>query len=250
MMAWFEESFGQRYLDLYSHRDETEARHVIKLIQRAASPLRLDRLRILDLACGAGRYSHILAAQGHFVAGADLSAKLLESATRRAGHETDGGQAVFIRADMRAVPFKGVFDLAICMFTSFGYFETDEQNAAVLIELSGSLRSGGAYLLDFLNRPRVISCLKQEDSFVKDGIKVRQRRWITADGLRVEKETLVQTEYGGRECYHESVRMFSRGEMLEMLELAGLPAENVFGGYDMPEHGDDSERLIITGRKK
>ena len=249
-MAWFEESFGQRYLDLYSHRDESEAKGVVNLIRRAALPLHLEKLRILDLACGAGRYSRLLAVQGHFVAGADLSAELLKNAKLQEEKETSVGRPVFIRADMRAVPFKGAFDLVICMFTSFGYFETDQQNAAVLAEMSGALRSGGAYLIDYLNRPRVISRLKPEDSFLKDGIKVLQRRWITPDGLRVEKETLVQSNDGGRERYRESVRLFSRGEMLSMLESAGLPAEKVFGGYDMPEHGDDSERLILTGRKK
>lgn len=249
-MVWFKETFGQRYLDLYSHRDESEARSVLNLIRRAALPLRLEQLRILDLACGAGRYSSLLAGQGHFVAGVDLSAELLLNATRRTESETDIGRAVFIRADMRAVPFKDAFDLVICMFTSFGYFDTDQQNAAVLTEMAGALRSGGAYLIDFLNRPRVMSRLKPEDSFEKGGMKVQQRRWITADSLRVEKETLVQSNDGSRERYRESVRLFSRGEMLAMLDLAGLPVENVFGGYDMTEHGDDSERLILTGRKK
>ncbi|MCE5272724.1 methyltransferase domain-containing protein [bacterium] len=243
-MNWYEKTFGSRYLDLYSHRDESEARSVLALIRHAAAPLGGPPLRVLDLACGAGRYSRLLAAEGHWVAGLDLSAELLNRAVG------NGRQAAFVRADMRAVPFAGSFDLALSMFTSFGYFDADRQNAAVLAELAGALRPVGVFLIDFMNRPQVIATLRPNDSFERDGARVSQRRWISPDSLRVEKEVLVEGPGGVTERYDESVRLFSRAEMEGMLLAAGLEVGEVFGDYDFSGYNDAAKRLILIGRKK
>ncbi len=243
-MNWYEKTFGSRYLDLYSHRDESEARSVLALIRHAAAPLGGPPLRVLDLACGAGRYSRLLAAEGHWVTGLDLSGELLRRAVE------SGSQAAFIRADMRAVPFRGAFDLALSMFTSFGYFDSDRENAAVLAELSGALRAGGVFLIDFMNRPQVLATLRLSDSFERDGVRVSSRRWISPDRRRVEKEVLVERPDGVTERYSESVRLFSRPEMEAMLEAAGLEVGEVFGDYDISGYTDAARRLILTGRKK
>src|SRR3982751_3300080 len=57
---WFEEWFGQDYLDIYQHRDETEAERAIELIATNLAGRQIDR--VLDLACGAGRHTRALRA--------------------------------------------------------------------------------------------------------------------------------------------------------------------------------------------
>src|SRR3954470_20415746 len=76
---WFEEWFGQDYLDIYQHRDETEAERAIELIATNLAGRQIDR--VLDLACGAGRHTRVLR-ERWWTVGLDLSMSLVKVARR------------------------------------------------------------------------------------------------------------------------------------------------------------------------
>ncbi len=61
-MAWYQEWFGEEYLELYSHRDETEAREQVAFFRSQCGDIHGP---ILDLACGMGRHIHELTASGY-----------------------------------------------------------------------------------------------------------------------------------------------------------------------------------------
>ncbi len=256
-MGWYKKVFGSIYLDIYSHRDENEAGMAAAVIRHVMRPLAADKknggLDILDLCCGQGRYSLLLAAEGHNVVGLDLSEALLLTAFQRresaaAGSKKSPGSLSLVRADMRRIPFVNAFDLMINMFTSFGYFESDEDNRAVLEASGRTLRRRGRFLIDYLNREQVLKSLIGEDDFEANGLKVKQIRCISPDGLRVEKTILVQGPKG-EDRYQESVRLFDRSEMEAMLEPAGLQVDEVLGNYDCSAWSPESPRLILTGSK-
>ena len=56
MTEWFEEWFGEEYLQLYPHRDAAEAERAVALIGERVG-LRSAGWRVLDVACGAGRHA-------------------------------------------------------------------------------------------------------------------------------------------------------------------------------------------------
>src|SRR5512132_1471252 len=89
---WFEEWFGEDYLHIYQHRDETEAERAIELI--AANLPVGDVSTVLDLACGAGRHTRILR-ERWWTVGLDLSMALLKIARR------ESPDSPYVRADMR-----------------------------------------------------------------------------------------------------------------------------------------------------
>ena len=62
MTEWFEEWFGEEYLQLYPHRDEADARRLVALLTRVL-PWRAG-WRVLDVGCGAGRHAAALAEAG------------------------------------------------------------------------------------------------------------------------------------------------------------------------------------------
>ena len=147
MPEWFEEWFGEEYLQLYPHRDDAEAERAVALIARATGFT--AGWRVLDVGCGAGRHARALRSLGARCVGLDLSAALL----RVARGVTD---APLVRADMRRIPIRpGSMDLTVSLFTSFGYFEHDEEHQAVLREMVGTLRPGGWLVIDFLNAVEV-----------------------------------------------------------------------------------------------
>jgi len=254
-MGWYKKAFGNSYLKIYSHRNEEEAVEALHLIESVYQPLlkelQTGSLRILDLACGQGRYSRLLANLGHEVAGVDLSEELLAAAARsRLKKEPlSSGKLWFVRADKRSIPFCASFDLVINMFTSFGYFQEDEENFKVLLSAACALKPGGRFLIDYLNRNRVIENLVGESVAGQGGITVRQRRRISPDGLRVEK--IIQMEGPkGHDTWSESVRLYSSQEMEQMLSRAGLEVQGLIGNYQGDPFQPDSARLILIGSKK
>ncbi len=248
-MNWYEKAFGSRYLEVYSHRDQKEAEMALELIEHVAAFGGSRGRMVLDLACGQGRYSRLLAGKGHRVAAVDLSMPLLEHGKADSPVEyPSAGQVWYVRADMREVPFNGSFELAISMFTSFGYFQTDEENMSVLRQISAALAPGGRWVIDYLNRPRVIDTLVPHDSSTRGGLKITQRRRLEDGERRVVKEVMIEGPEGSQQ-WTESVRMYGREELEGMLAASGLGVENVYGDYCREEYTHDSPRLILAGRK-
>jgi SAM-dependent methyltransferase len=129
-VTWYQEWFGEEYLELYSYRDESEARLQAAFFhQQCGMPA--DRRPVLDLACGMGRHVQELKALGYRVAGCDLSYILLRTGMR------EYGPMPVARADMRHLPFcDAVFGGLVNFFTSFGYFATEDENLQVVREMA------------------------------------------------------------------------------------------------------------------
>ena len=234
---WFEHWFGDEYLRLYPHRDETDAAAAIDLI--AAHMQGRPVNSVLDLACGAGRHARLLCDRWWTV-GLDLSSALLKVARR------ESPDAPYVRADMRELPFaQGSFDLAVNLFTSFGYFDDDLEHAQVLRCVGLAVRKGGTFVLDFLNPDEVRTNLVARDEHVVAGSTVEQFRRISADRKFVEKTIRVR----GKE-YLERVRLLSPAELEGMLNAGGFDVVARAGDYKGSPWAEDSARTILFARRR
>jgi SAM-dependent methyltransferase len=236
---WFEQWFGEDYLRIYQHRDESEAERAIDLI---AAHLPGGEIRaVLDLACGAGRHSKPLC-ERWWTVGLDLSSSLLKVARR----ETP--DAPYVRADMRELPFADQsFDLVVNLFTSFGYFEDDREHARVLARVRDGLKPGGTFVIDFLNASQVRRDLVPYDERVENGVTIEQSRTISPDDRFVEKTIRLREK--GRE-YVERVRLLSAGDLEKMLEAAGFDVVHCFGDYTGTRWSENSPRTILFASRK
>lgn len=264
---WFEEWFASDYyLKLYSHRDTDEADACIDLILRATGftePQQGRRRRALDLASGPGRHAIALARRGFDVTAVDLSPTLL----RHAQHEAEeAGVAVdFIESDMRDIEFDGEFDLGVQLFTSFGYFDDEDDDMLVLRHVRTSLRDGGYYALDLINEQHLRRNLVSQSTRSFDGILALEERWIEAG--RVNKRIVIpgsrrgSSEHGAHVAdepgaspvndvrFTETVRLFAPATIERMLRDAGLVPTSWFGDYDGSSYdATDSTRMIVVCR--
>lgn len=240
--AWYRQWFGRDYLAVYSHRDQAEAAKQIDLMERALTPS--VGARVLDLCCGAGRHAVELARRGYRVVGLDLSADLIEEARNEAAQA--GVSVRFIEDDMRNVVEPGGFDVVVSFFTSFGYFETDDENLEAMAAIRTNLRSGGGWLIDYLNRDWVIRTLVPRDERMIGDIRLVQERRVDAVRGRIVK-TLTLTRAQGVRTYTESVRMYGLPELIDLTERAGLRIAQTFGSPDGAPFGVSAPRLILAG---
>lgn len=235
MTEWFEEWFGEEYLELYPTRDDAEGARAVELI-RSTLPWQ-PGWRVLDVACGAGRHARALAAAGARCVGLDLSATLLREAQATT-------PAWFVRADMRRIPIRpGSMDLTVNLFTSFGYFDEDIEHRQALEQMVGTIRPGGWFVIDFLNAATVRRTLVPEETLRLDGRTVHLTRSISADGRYVSKTV----EFGDGRHFLERVRLFERPDIERMLERAGVTVLHRFGDYGGGRLEPGSPRTILMG---
>jgi SAM-dependent methyltransferase len=151
-------------------------------------------------------------------------------------------------ADMRSLPFRETFDAVLNLFTSFGYFDTDEENFRVLESMASVLRPGGRYILDYLNPEYVARNLQPLTERTLGDRAIVERRWIDPQLKRVNKTIAIRTPEAERH-YQESVRIYTRNEMEEMLKAAGLQITATFGDFESRPISPESPRMIFAGEK-
>ncbi|MFQ5652787.1 MAG: class I SAM-dependent methyltransferase [bacterium] len=242
--AWYQAWFGQDYLKVYPHRDEDEARKQVAFVEHV---LPLHPLHnILDLGCGSGRHALELSRRGYAVTCLDLSPVLLNLAKQK---NPETCCLRFVIGDMRHLPFEEAFDSVVSFFTTFGYFETDDENLETLKNIERVLKPGGTFLQDYLNKSFVIKNLVPFDRRTENGHEIIQERTYNRTGERIEKKITLKERGSVRE-YFESVRLYTLEEMQRLFAMTHLTLEETFGDFDGRPFSEDSPRLILVGRKE
>ncbi|NOU64712.1 methyltransferase domain-containing protein [Paenibacillus sp. LMG 31461] len=242
-MAWYQESFGNDYLLVYKHRDMQGAYTEVK---KMMNWLELKQgARLLDLCCGMGRHSLALSELGYTVTGVDLSEVLLQEAVKLGGE----AQVKWIHGDMRDVPLSEPFDAVVNLFTSFGYFDEDEQNEKVLHEMHRLLKEEGRFIVDFLNPVYVKANLVAQSEREEGDLTIRETRTIE-DGC-VRKRIVISQAGEPDRHYLEQVKLYERPEFEAMLAKAGLHIDHVYGDYEGQAYSPEtSSRMIFVGQKE
>lgn len=230
--SWFDSPF---YHILYKDRNYNEAQH---FMDNLTGYLNLpDYAKILDLACGKGRHSIYLNSLGYDVTGADLSENSIAEASK-AANET----LRFKVHDMRDT-CKEKYDAIFNLFTSFGYFEKDEDNLTTIKAIHNSLSETGFACIDFMNVDYVIANLVPEEVKTVENIDFHIKRYVKEN--HIYKEIRFTSE---GEDYHftEKVQALRLADFEQMMEESGIYLLDIFGNYKLQKFfKNDSERLIM-----
>lgn len=239
---WFETWFDTKYYHtLYKNRDNKEAE---QFISNLISLLKIPQgSKVLDLACGKGRHSLTLYTHGYHVLGVDLSPSSIEQASY-----FENENLSFQVHDMRQIipnqQFKGIFNL----FTSFGYFDSVEDNLRVLISMHEMLEEDGVLVIDFMNATKVVSQLVTEEVKVVDDITFNITRKF--DGNHIFKYIQFSAD-GEEKKFMERVQALKLNDFQKLLESVGFVITDTFGNFELkPFNEQDSDRLILIAKKK
>lgn len=209
--------------------------------------------RVVEVGCGTGRVTDLLAPRVGSVAAVDLSPDMLRRARRRF---SDRPSVRLVRADALALPLATAFDLAVAANGVFSHILEDGERLRALRQIRGRLRPGGTLLIDafWLSRERRAECAPPSGD--------RRRRTLDADGLDVE-ETWLRDPASGR-CrvryryrYPDGtareaeavLRPWEEGELRRLLSEAGLRVTATWGDYRRGGWDPDSRRLVVRARR-
>ncbi len=246
---WFAEWFNHPlYLRVYSHRDDAEAKTCLEtIIQKTElESLTPSDIRVMDIACGAGRHALELARRGFATTANDLSPFLLECTRARAEQENISIQCT--RQDMRHIVAENTYDLVVQLFSSFGYFKTRKEDLQVLQNVHRALKKDAWYVLDLINPVYLKKHLKPSSSRTIDDLTVSEKRRIEDDCV-IKQITISSPDESI--TFEESVRLYEHEAIDEMLGSAGFTIEKIFGDYEGSAYDEKtSPRMMIFVRKK
>lgn len=241
-MNWFENWFNSPYYHiLYKNRDEREAN---EFIYRLIGYLNLKiGSKILDLACGKGRYSKFLSKLGFQVTGIDLSQHNIEIAK-----QFENQNLKFIIGDMRKVYFLNQFDVVFNLFTSFGYFNSDEENLSVFDAIAKQLKINGIFIFDYLNSRFVHNHLIKNEIKVIEGIEFKISKKILNNIVIKTIKFNYQNESFN---FKEYVRLFNFNQLKKELQKRNLLLKKTFGSYELEKFDlETSKRMIMLIKKE
>ena len=230
--SWFDTPY---YHILYKNRDYKEAADFMKNL---TSFLKLPKgSEILDLACGKGRHAKYLYDLGFNVTGVDLSPKSIAFAK-----QFENSSLHFEEHDM-CTPYPKKFDAVFNLFTSFGYFENEEDNLRTIKAIKSELKSNGFAVIDFLNAEYVKRNLVPSETKTIDGITFHINRSII-DGYIIKN---IHFQYNKENFnFQERVKAITLSEFKECFKQAGVKLLICFGDYQLTEYNEEtSERLIL-----
>ncbi|HVT10803.1 MAG TPA: class I SAM-dependent methyltransferase [Fimbriimonadaceae bacterium] len=199
---------------------------------------------VLDLCCGPGRHSVEFARKGFTVTGVDRTARYLERARKAAG----GLPVEWVHEDARRFVRPERFDLAINMYTSFGYFESPEEDLLVASNLAQSLKPGGALVMQLVGKEVIVKRFVERTWEQRGDITLLQEHRLHSNFSAIENRWTLQTKSGVKEIGFV-VRLYAATEMKALLHQAGFSSVRFFGSLEGLPYDQTALRMIVVARK-
>lgn len=248
--AWYDDVFAEHFLFLYPLTwDETCQRDAQFIFSQLGGR---EGLSVLDVGCGDGIHAVELAKLGARVTGIDNSlALLLSAAQNKESAALDDGRVEFIHGDMRRLPRDREFDAVMCVGTTLGYFE-EEQNWLCLQEMHDRLRPGGRLLIHVFNRDFVAPHLPSRSWWQGKRCMVIDEAEMNffANRLRVHRTIIFDD---GRQYEHYMfMRAYTVQDLGKAISQLGMRVLEVSGSRDTPGrfYGSASPDVWIVAEKK
>lgn len=248
--AWYDDVFADHFLFLYPFTwAETCERDAQFIFSQLGDN---EGMSVLDVGCGDGSHAVELAKLGVRVTGLDNSlALLLAAAQNKESTGLEDGRLEFIHGDMRRLPRDREYDAVICIGTTFGYFE-EEQNWLCLQEMHDRLAPGGRLLIHVFNRDFVAPHLPSRSWWQGNRCMVIDEAEMNffANRLRVHRTIIFDD---GRQYEHYMfMRAYTVQDLGRAISQLGMRVIQVSGSRDTVGrfYGSASPDIWIVAEKK
>lgn len=208
---------------------------------------------VLDLACGTGTLTSLIASRGYEMIGVDSSPDMLAQAQNRAFE--NGQNILFLCQQMQNLDLFGKIDAALCTLDSINHLTEPEDVRETFRRLGTFIRPGGMFIFD-VNTVYKHREILADNSFVYECPEVF---CVWQNSLDEETNTVdimldffEEREDGTyeRTCEDFSERAYSLDELSKWLDGAGFETENIFDGMTNEPVREDSERAVIAARRR
>lgn len=210
---------------------------------------------VLELGCGTGTMTELLADQGYDMIGVDASEEMLEEAMEK--RLISGNQILYLQQDMREFELYGTVRAVISICDSMNYILEEEELLQVFRLVNNYLDPGGIFIFD-MNTPykyetvignTTIAENREEGSFIWENYfdeESRINEYALTLFLPVEDQ---EGLYRKQEEFHYQ-KAYTLQQILHLLEESGLKCEAVYDAFTHNPPGKNSERICFVAREQ
>lgn len=214
--------------------------------------LRQERNTVLDLGCGTGTLTELLARRGYDMIGVDLSEEMLRIAVDK--REKSGLDILYLCQDMRELELYGTVGAAVSVCDSVNYLLEEDDVVQTFRLVNNYLYPEGLFIFDFntiykyaeIIGDTTIAENREECSFIWENTYYEEERINEYD------LTIFVREEGDRYRRFQETHLqrgYSLKEMRGMVEEAGLLFVDAIDADTHREVTQESERIYIVARK-
>lgn len=244
---WWETLFSDDYLRTVVRPTVAQIARQVDFMQASLGVSK--GTAVLDVGCGLGQHALEFARRGCLVVALDLALPMITRAAEEAQQENL--RINFLHKDIRDIGFEGTFDAVVCVGTTFGFFD-DEQNREVLGRLATALKPGGRLLLEVVNRDHVLPLQPNLQWFEGDGCVVMEETDFNYYSSRLSVKRTMMREDGRQTESEYSIRLYSLHELGQMMQQVGFRVKEVSGQHATRGvfFGAQSNRIILLAERK
>ena len=255
MVHWTESLFVESpelFSQEFDSRLERAGEEVDDILELVAKEYDLEPTRVLDVPCGIGRHVVPFAESDVEAHGVDISSTFLERARERAKEDGVDDRVTVFEGDVRRLdetaPLEGPYDLAVNLWTSFGYYD-EKTDRRFLRTLADLLTPDGVLVLEMIDKEGVLADFDDGAVWTTDDrvyaeqhdydpltSRIRSTRWVLDD-----EGQLLGT-------YEVDLRCYAPVELRSLLEDAGFEEIALFSSLSGEEVTRESTRLVATAR--
>jgi SAM-dependent methyltransferase len=242
-MTIHEKFYSQRFRDITQFYKESEAEKQVEFIEQAI-PLKPGN-KILDLACGYGRHSIILAQKGYCVTGYDLSVDYIREAKQEA--KKIEANVDFQQIDMRRLELSQEFDVILSLSTSLAFYD-EEVNKDIFRRIYKALKDKGTFIFDQGNIFTFANEKINKSEKLSDGRTHHYKLDFDAAKCVLSRRSILEGKQGREEAGWD-IRYYTLPELKILMKEVGFDIVKVYGDYDNSAYSIASKRLIIILHK-
>jgi len=241
------ENFAQVYDELMDEVPYAQwADHIVRILHKEGIK---DGL-VLDLGCGTGRMTRLLAGRGYDMIGVDLSEEMLGIAKDQSPEDI-----LYLMQDMREFELYGTVRAVVCVCDSLNYIMDEQELLKVFRLVNNYLDPGGLFLFDMNTEHKyrdligdtVIAEDRNDVSFIWYNEYDEKTRMNVIDlSLFVRERGNAYKKY---QEIHEQ-RAYDPDRIRKLLCESGLIVEGAFDGYTFDPADGTSERILYIAREQ
>jgi len=242
-------SFAQVY-DLFMDNVPYEewSRYVISLLKEE----KIEDGLVLDLGCGTGKMTRLLAAAGYDMIGIDNSEDMLEIAREHQYEQEDG--ILYLLQDMREFELYGTVRAVISICDSMNYILEEEELLQVFKLVNNYLDPKGIFVFDMNTRYKYVELLgettitenREEGSFIWENY------FDEEEDINQYDLTLFIREDGDLYRKYEEThfqRVYDLDTVKRLLKEAGMEFVAAYDAFTKEPVKADSERIYLIARE-
>lgn len=207
---------------------------------------------VLELGCGTGSMTQLLAQNGYDMIGVDCSPEMLQAAVEK--KDESRLDILYLLQDMREFELYGTVGAVVCVCDSLNYVTRQEELLQVFRLVNNYLDPGGIFIFDFNTLYKYEEILgnctiaedREEASFIWENEFDREER------LNIYQLSVFLREENGLYSKHEEVhyqKAYELEEVVRLLGKAGLEYVAAYDAFTPNPPKKDSERIYVVARE-